>query len=106
MDLKQIRTDRASASVVYMGETLNFKYRPAMVTPRTYHKLQGSEDIEELGKFFSELLVWWDMTQGGDEVEIIDENLVELPLGLLREMAKEVVNAVPQRDVGKDSADS
>lgn len=106
MDMKQIRNDRAVGTAEYMGETLNFKYRPAMITPMTYTKLQQADSVEELGDFFADLLVSWDLTDKGEPVEISAALIKSLPMALLRSMSSEILSAVPQREVGKDSDDS
>ena len=102
MDLQEIRTDRASAEVEYMGQKLNFKYRPAMVTPNTYHKLAEADDVHELGRFFSQLIVTWDLTSGGKDVEITTEAFSDLPMQLIRMIAQAIMTQTPQREVGND----
>jgi hypothetical protein len=106
MDLQEIRTDRAAASVEYMGQTLNFKYRPAMITPNTYHKLTEAEDVGALSQFFSDLLVTWDLTKGGEQLEVTAEAVADLPMQLIRGLAQTIMQAVPQREVGNSSSDS
>lgn len=102
MEMKNIRTDRATAIVTYMGEEMTFKYRPGAITPKTYMKLNEVKDPEELGEFFETLIVSWDLTQNGDPLEVTRDNIAELPMGLIRAMSQEVLQAVPQREEGKE----
>lgn len=109
MDLNAVMTDRASASCEYMGMTLNFKYRPAMVTMKTLGTLQSTTNEGELAEFFSKCVSWWDLTKKtereGEEpthemVPITVDIFTTLPAGLVRAMARSIIHDNPERDEG------
>lgn len=112
MDLANIRNDRATARCTYMGDELEFKYRPGMVTPHTYARLSTEQTVEELADFFVKALVTWDLTEKDEDsgkrkmVDITPEVFMNLPMGLVRSMTQAILQDVPQRDVGKESNDS
>lgn len=102
MDLTNIITDRAAAKAHFMGETLNFKYRPGLVTAEGFQKLETLSDVDELGTFFAELLVSWDMTKHGEAVAITPDVFATLPIQLIRAITTVIMEDVPQKDSGKD----
>lgn len=111
MDLGNIINDRATAQAEYMGDTLDFKYRPGMITPNTYSKLQSNDSVEDLSEFFSKAIVSWDLTSTDEHgekqrIEVTAEVFAQLPMGLIRSIATAIMKDVPQREVGNDSSDS
>lgn len=114
MDLQQVLNDRATATATYMGDTLTFKYRPAMVTVETVSKLQTEQSISELSHFFSGALVWWDLNEpdpagsNGDRrmVEINEMIFTKLPAALVRAIAAAILHDAPKRDEGNASSGS
>ena len=112
MDLGNIINDRASGQAPYMGDTLDFKYRPGMITPNTYAKLQADQTVDELAGFFASAIVTWDLTEtdptSGEKrrLEVTEETVRKLPMGLIRSIANAIMSDVPQRDVGNVSSDS
>jgi hypothetical protein len=111
VDLGNIINDRATAQATYMGDTLDFKYRPGMITPNTYAKLQNDQTVDELAEFFTAAIVTWNLTEtdeNGDKrtLEVTTEVVRRLPMGLIRSIANAIMSDVPQRDVGNVSSDS
>lgn len=102
MDLSSIRKDRSSVTVDFMGETLTLKYRPAMITPKTYHKLAEADSVDELSAFFADLIVDWDLTKGGDPMPVNKENVAELPMQLIRGISSAIMSDSPQREAGNE----
>lgn len=100
MDINSIRNDRAKGNVEYMGETVNFTYRPAMITPENYKLMVNGQDADELGEFFAGILASWDLTNGGSPLEITAANVSKLPLPLLRQFANYIAREVPQKELG------
>ena len=110
MDLVAVMNDRAAASCQYMNQTLNFKYRPAMITVESVGKLQSESSIEELSSFFAGALVWWDLTEPdtSDEthsgarkmVEINEDIFKKLPAALVRAIAQTLLHDAPKREEG------
>ena len=108
MDLVAVLNDRASATAIYMGDELKFKYRPAMITVETVGKLQSEQSIHELSNFFAGALVWWDLnepdpsTDNGERrmVEINETIFTKLPAALVRSIAAAILQDAPKRDEG------
>lgn len=101
MDLMNIVTDVAKAKATFMGETLNFKYRPALITADAVDLLTSAQDVSTMGKFFAELIVSWDLTKAGEPVPVSAEQLMGLPLHLLRSISNAIIEDVPQGEGGK-----
>jgi hypothetical protein len=83
------------------AKSLKFKYRPGLVTPEAFSKLQTMDDLEELGVFLSELLVSWDLTKGDRELPITPETFATLPIQLIRAVIAVIMEDVPQGEAGK-----
>jgi hypothetical protein len=105
MELRNIVTNTASATVYMFGESLNFKYRPALLTTEAIGRLENMNDAQEIGKFYVELITSWDLTQAGEPVEITAEVFASLPMSLLRDMSKAMMSGEGIKEAGKGSLD-
>jgi hypothetical protein len=113
MDLNAVMNDRATAQATYMGETLDLKYRPAMITPATYSKLRSEQSVDELADFLAGAIVSWDLHEpdpnnpgGRRMVEIVPDIFKQMPIHLLRAISRALTEDMPKRDEGKASNDS
>lgn len=102
MDIDGIRNDRAKAQVEYMGETVKFTYRPAMITAENYSTLLHGTDLVELGELFSGIISSWDLTAGGNPLPLSKQSFARLPLMLYKSIARQITQEVPQKALGED----
>lgn len=102
LDINAIRNDRAKGEVDFMGAKVTFVYRPAMITPKNLRVLLRSAQEDELAKFVAQIVAKWDITSDGQPVEITPENVLRLPLPLIRMMAAYMAQEVPQKELGED----
>jgi hypothetical protein len=100
MDIESIKNDRAKGKVEYMGETVNFTYRPAMITSENFTILVAGQDQAELGEFMAGLIATWDVTAGGQPLEVTAESISRLPLPLLRLIGRYIAREEPQKELG------
>ena len=110
MDLGNIINDRATAQATFLGETLDFKYRPGMITPTSYARLQDEQSVDELATFFAGVIVSWNLTEKRDgeavTLDVTEDVIKRLPMGLIRALTHAVMADVPQREVGNESSGS
>lgn len=102
MELKNIREDVARVDVEYMGETIVVKYRPGMVTPRTWGLLSEAESTEQIAEFYSQLISWWDVTDKGKNVAVDVDSVSNMPMPFIAAVSQAILKDVPERDAGKD----
>lgn len=103
MDLQNIIADRASAVAKFMGEELAFRYRPGLLTPDLFDRIQNGMSQDELGELYATILVDWDLTKNGREVPITAESVKQVPIQLLRAIMTAIMEDVPQGEAVKRS---
>jgi len=85
--LSEMGAKQKTATVSYLGETVNIVYRPAVITPRHEAQLSeqsGQKAIEGLVAQLVEIVVSWDVLGAdGKPLKPTTELLMEMPSNFL-----------------------
>ena len=96
LDLAEVATNVATATVEYGDITLSVSYRPSVATPARLKAMTTdlSEDTEELDEFvmfMSELLDSWDITDKGAAVGTDAAGISKVPMPILQKVMQTVL---------------
>ncbi len=95
MDIQALKSRTRQVAVEYEGEKLTVEYRPGALTGALVDRVstaageQGQSAVIALA--LSEVVAGWDATCGGEPFPPSMENLMALPLRLLSEVFRVVV---------------
>ena len=103
MELQNIISDRAATTVEFMGEKLDLKYRPGVVTAEAIERVQSGLGASELADFYVQLIAEWGLTRNGVNLPIDAATISALPIQLLRAIMAKVMEEVPQGEAGRRS---
>jgi len=95
MDIQALKSRTRQVTVEYEGERLNVEYRPAALTGALVDRVttaageHGQSAV--IAEALSEVVAGWDATADGQPYPPTPENLLALPLRLLSEVFRVVV---------------
>lgn len=95
MDVKSLAAKTRSVVVQYAGDAITITYAPARITPRweqaVNERLRGDWKSGALVAALTDVVVDWDVTDGGEPWPPTEEHLAQLPTELLAEVLAAIV---------------
>lgn len=97
MDIGALKAKVAETFIVYRGQRLNFSFRPDMYTDevhRQYGGWQVTREFENGNQILLQLLVNWDLTDGGIPVPLNESSIALVPVPVKLAVFKAIMDEV------------